>query len=131
MNLTIRSKLALWYSLMLMLFLTAGFAGITVFVKQELIKQNRAIIIRDSAVLADNIEYSEYRERYEISLNDAEEESLSGGLLYALYNTDGEWISGRRSAWIDALTYNEDITETYNENVDWYKIDREAYNNGD
>ncbi len=122
---TIRRKLALWYSLMLMLFLCAGFTLVYFITKNTLLEQSRINVEKDALTVADEVK--NYRGRFLIDMDDAQEQRLTGGLLYALYDPDGKWIDGRRVLWMDDIPveYNTRLIE--HDGAEWFVLDQNAY----
>lgn len=131
-NFNIRTKLAVWYTFMLMLFLAAGFVSVYQIIKKELMRQNTGDMHKDSAVIADEVGYNSYRESYEFDFDDASAEMLTGGIIYTLYSGDGIWLDGRSSAWIDALEHIEgEIRHIHYDGAEWLLMDRAVYDDGE
>lgn len=130
-NINIRFKLTIWYTLMLMLFLSICFTIFYQFIKKELISQLISDMYKDSAILSDSIDYNEYRSVYEFDLNDSDMDMISGGTIYTLYDSYGRWLNGRRSLWIDEFNFEEDtIRYVSYDDFTWMLLDKAAYYNG-
>lgn len=129
-NITIRKRLSLWYTFMIMLFLGAGFSLAYQMFKAALIDRVYDNIARDTAIVADEVEHENGISFFD--LDEEEEEALTAGVIYTLYSMEGEWLDGHEAGWVDEFsqTFGE-IRKIIHDKEEWLLSDRLSYDDGE
>jgi signal transduction histidine kinase len=110
---------------MIMLFLSVIFALLYLLLEQTLMARSYEDIARDAAIVAEEVELEE--DIVVLDLDDDEEESLTGNILYTIYSIDRQWIAGRDSAWINDIIASDDIQKHRYNGENWLVYDKKAY----
>lgn len=101
-RLSIRTRIMIWYIVMLMVFLYLGVAASYNATRNILMEQNREGMQRGSAMLAERIAEASENDAGSLSLGDAGEK-IPGDLSYILYNPKNDAVAGRYQDWMAAL----------------------------
>ncbi|MDL2329527.1 HAMP domain-containing histidine kinase [Desulfosarcina sp. OttesenSCG-928-A07] len=122
-RLSLRARLTIWYTVVMMFFFTISGIVILEITKTTLTRQDVEKITRSATHVAYRIAVSQERARK--FFRPADEELLPDNLFHVLYNMDGRWLDGRQLLWVDAVSEEpERIRTVVHDGQPWLFLDK-------
>lgn len=132
-RLKIRTRMTLLYTGMLMIFMIICFSIIWILFAQKLDQTARSQIMQDASTIANQVEYEEEHQAWDIDIDDDELENINVHNLFSIYSLDNEILSrNHKQNWIEILEKDFDGVRVIDHNdLPWLAYDMPVYDDGE
>lgn len=130
-RLGIRTRMTLWYILMLAVFLTLGVAGSYNATRMIIWRQYAEGMQNAAKLMAHRVRLEDGRLFFNVRIGDGPGPNrLPSGVVCALYDMDGNWADGMDLPWMGQFPVADRITVVTYQGEKWLLFDQMAYHHG-